>query len=361
MQRILVANRGEIAVRIIHSIKKMGLETVALFHRNENKALHTRMADMAVSLGGGELPETYLNVSKIISIAKEFNCDAIHPGYGFLSENYQFARACEENGIVFIGPSSEVIRQMGSKSEARIIARKAGVPVLEAVEITKNQIPSTIDLKYPLIIKPALGGGGKGMKMVMSENDLKDAIDIACRESLSYFNNDNLIIEPYIENARHIEVQILGDNFGNIIHLFERECSIQRNHQKIIEEAPAVSISEELRNKLYKAAIKIAREIKYTNAGTVEFLVSGNSFYFLEMNTRIQVEHPVTEAITGIDIVEEQIRIAQNNPLSETLKHLKQNGHAIEARICAESSFENFRPSSGIIDFISFPTGPRVE
>jgi acetyl/propionyl-CoA carboxylase alpha subunit len=360
MHRILIANRGEIAVRLIHTIKKMGIEAVAIYHHQERNALHTRLADIAIEIGNGTISETFLNIHKIIEIAINQGCDAIHPGYGFLSENYHFAEACELNGIAFIGPSAKVIQQMGSKSRSKTIAQRAGVPFPETIHLNnENSIPQ--NLNFPVLIKAALGGGGKGMKIVRHENDFPKAFESAKREALTYFNDDKLLVEPYIENARHIEVQVLADNFGNVAHLSERECSIQRNHQKIIEEAPAVSISEVLRNQLHLAAIRIAKEVGYTNAGTVEFLVSDKNFYFLEMNTRIQVEHPVTEAITGIDIVAEQINIAQNLPLSEKLKALKPNGHAIEVRICAENPAENFRPSTGIIDFIDVPKNHRFD
>lgn len=361
MRRILIANRGEIAVRIIQTIKKMGLEAVALYTSSEKDAMHVRLADFSVLLGDGPVTETYLNIARLITSAKENGCDAIHPGYGFLSENYLFAKACEENEINFIGPSGRVIQQMGSKSEARSIVKKIGIPLLEAIEIIGNQLPPADGLQFPVIIKAALGGGGKGMKIVFNSEDLPEAIENARREAISYFSDDKLIIEPYIENARHIEVQILGDNFGKVVHLYERECSIQRNHQKIIEEAPAVSISGDLRKKLHLAAINIAKEIGYTNAGTVEFLVHDNSFYFLEMNTRVQVEHPVTEALIGIDIVFEQIQIANNMPLPEYLDGIVPTGHAIEARICAENPVENFRPSSGKIEFVQFPGNARTD
>jgi 3-methylcrotonyl-CoA carboxylase alpha subunit len=361
MRRILIANRGEIAVRIINTAKRMGIEVVSIYHSNEKGTMHAKLADLSIDLGNGELSETYLNIPKIIGIALENACDAIHPGYGFLSENYLFAKACEENSICFIGPSSEVIRQMASKNEAKQIAKRAGIPYLKAIVVDVNFNEDNLDMNFPLLVKALMGGGGKGMKIVNSKDDLKPAIETARREALAYFGDENVLIEPFLENARHIEVQVLGDIHGNIVHLFERECSIQRNHQKIIEEAPASSIPYDLRSELLKAAIKFAKELKYTNAGTIEFLVHNSDFYFLEMNTRIQVEHPVTEAITGIDIVEEQIQIARGNVLPENLKHLEVSGHAIEARIYAENSYDGFIPSTGKIEFLEFPDTIRID
>ncbi len=361
MKRILIANRGEIAIRIQKTLMAMGIEPVVVYHSDEKGCLHTRNALVAVDLGKGSLGDTYLNISKLIGIAQEYGCEAIHPGYGFLSENHEFAQACEENGIKFIGPTSDVIKQMGLKSKAKEIAIRAGVPVLNSFKYEQHFLPEQAELDYPLLIKAVAGGGGKGMKVVHDPKDFLPNVEAASREAKQYFGNGELLIEPYLEQARHIEVQVLGDDHGNIIHLFERECSLQRNHQKIIEEAPALSISDELRTSLHSAAIKFAKELHYTNAGTVEFLVSGDTFYFLEMNTRIQVEHPVTEMITGVDLVEEQIKIAQGLPLSEKLKKLQVSGHAIEARIYAEDPYQSFMPSTGEISMVEFPENTRVD
>lgn len=361
MKRILIANRGEIAVRIIKTLQKLGIESVAVYHTDEKEPMHCQMADFKVNLGSGSLGDTYLNIQKLISIAKDMACDAIHPGYGFLSENYDFAFACEAVDIKFIGPKGKVIKQMAIKSDAKKIARDAGIAILEGAPINTIEDAKGQASSYPLLIKAVAGGGGKGMKIVRQEKELEQAFVSAQREAEQYFGNKALMLEPYIEDARHIEVQILGDEHGNIVHLFERECSIQRNYQKIIEEAPAVSIDAELRNKLHVAAIRFASELHYTNAGTIEFLVSGKNFWFLEMNTRIQVEHPVTEAITGVDLVEQQINIARGLSLDEKLQNIAPDGHAIESRIYSELPFENFQPSTGEIAFCEFPNNERVD
>jgi acetyl/propionyl-CoA carboxylase alpha subunit len=361
MKQVLVANRGEIAVRIISTLRKLGIHSVAIYHDDEYNTLHAREADFAVSLGNGTLTDTYLNINRIIHIAKEFNCDGIHPGYGFLSENHLFAKACEEHKIKFIGPDSEVIRLMGLKSEAKKIAQRAGVPVFKSVLYDSGFELSKQNFSFPLIIKAVAGGGGKGMKIVHHKEEFNLLVQKAFRESEQYFGNNQLMIEPYLENARHVEVQVIGDNYGNVIHLFERECSLQRNHQKIIEEAPATSIDNNLRAAIHTAAIRFTKELNYTGVGTVEFLVSGGSFYFLEMNTRIQVEHPVTEMITKIDLVKEQILIARGEKLSGNLYNIQPNGHAIEGRLYAENPYHNFRSSSGNISLVSFPENARVD
>lgn len=361
MKQVLIANRGEIALRIIKTLNNLGIGTVAIYHNDEKSALHVAEAQTAVNLGRGSIIDTYLNIPKIIQIAKDYNCDGIHPGYGFLSENYLFAEACEEHQIIFIGPSSEVIRSMGLKSEAKSIAQRAGVPVLESVLYEPGFIPEKHNFTFPLMIKAVAGGGGKGLKIAYNAKEFTNLVAKAQRESEQYFDNKQVMIEPYLDNARHIEVQILGDHQRNMIHLFERECSLQRNHQKIIEEAPAESISDNLRFKIHNAALSFARELNYTGAGTVEFLVSGEKFYFLEMNTRIQVEHPVTEMITNIDLVKEQIFIARGEKLSMKQSDVKITGHAIEARICAENPYENFRASAGRISFVRFPDNIRVD
>lgn len=361
MKRVLIANRGEIAIRIQKTLKRLGIETVAIYHQDEEPAPHIRYADISISLGSGSLQDTYLNISKIVSLAHNYSCDAVHPGYGFLSENHLFAKACEENGIVFIGPSSDIIRLMGLKSEAKHIAEKAGVPVLESIKFSDGSFGDTNNLTYPLIIKAVAGGGGKGLKICRNPGEFKTLLEKARQEAYQYFGNGELIVEPYIEHGRHIEVQLLGDKHGNIVHLFERECTLQRKHQKIIEEAPADSISEKLRSDLHEAAIRFARELGYTSAGTVEFLVSENRFFFLEMNTRIQVEHPVTEMITEFDLIEEQIKIALGEKIPVNLFPLNPKGYAIEVRVCAENPHEGFRASTGRINFVKLPVDIRVD
>jgi acetyl-CoA carboxylase biotin carboxylase subunit len=349
INRILIANRGEIAVRIIKTACEMGIETIAVHDVSEAEAMHVKKADKAVSLGEGTLKDTYLNIDKIIQIARENEVDAIHPGYGFLSENPSFAEACQKNHIVFIGPGPEAIRLMGNKLEAANTAKKINIPLLKyPSETNKGGIPELNAGDFPIMVKASAGGGGKGMRIVRQPEELKDAMESTAREAKNYFGDDTVYIEKYLANPKHIEIQVLADHHGNAVHLFERECSIQRRHQKIIEEAPSPALSEETRKKMTEAALRIVREINYTNAGTVEFLLdSTENFYFMEMNTRIQVEHPVTEMITGVDIVREQIRIAQGLPLSFTQEEVKMNGHAIESRIYAEDVNKNFLPSPG--------------
>jgi 3-methylcrotonyl-CoA carboxylase alpha subunit len=360
--KILIANRGEIAVRIISSAKKLGIHTVAIYSDADESALHTRMADMAYHIGSDNLSESYLNINKIIQIAKASNCQAIHPGYGFLSENPAFAEACEKSGIVFIGPKSSVVKSIGNKIAARAIAKKCGAAITEGLTGTPEEIVSQKGkLLYPLLIKAAAGGGGKGMRIVRKQEELFQAIETASREALSYFGDSAVYVERYIENPRHIEVQVLGDNFGNMIHLFERECSIQRRYQKIIEESPSITLTPEIRDMMCKTAVLIAKSIEYSNAGTIEFLVDQEmNFYFLEMNTRIQVEHPVTEMVTGVDVVEEQIRIASGFPMRYKQDDIAQNGHAIECRIYAENPANGFMPSPGEISLYRQPSGEHV-
>lgn len=353
--KILIANRGEIALRIIRAAQKLSVKTIAIYARGEEKSRHVTEADEAVCLGEGDLNATYLNIEKILFIAQVKGADAIHPGYGFLSENAEFARQCETKGFVFIGPNADVLEKMGNKITAKEIAQSVGVNVLSSVKISKAEsIPSA--LKFPLLIKASYGGGGKGMQVVRSESELIEKLESASRSALNYFGNGEVYCEDYIENARHIEVQLLGDHFGNLVHLYERDCTIQRNHQKIIEEAPATCISDELRSELHLAALKIGRAVNYQNAGTVEFLVDENEqYYFLEMNPRIQVEHPVTEEITGVDIVAEQLNIAAGNHLPFTQNDVRIMGHAIEARIYQEDPACDFVPSTQPISFFQFP------
>ena len=360
--KILVANRGEIAVRIIRSAKKIGIVTACIYADPDEDSLAVNMADEAYGLGSGEIRETYLNIPKIIEIAKNAGCDAIHPGYGFLSENPLFAAACEENGIVFIGPDSGMIRLMGNKIAAREFAVNAGIPVTAgATGDVETLLKAGRNIPFPLLVKAASGGGGKGMRIVANETELASALESTSREAASYFGDGTIYLEQFIENPRHIEVQILGDQFGNVIHLFERECSIQRRYQKIVEESPSPTLTPEVRQKICNAAVKIGSAIHYKNAGTIEFLVDQNlNFYFLEMNTRIQVEHPVTEMVTGIDIVEEQLFIAAGNPLRIDQNKLKQTGHAIECRIYAEDPENKFMPSPGDITLYIPPEGTDV-
>ena len=365
INKVLIANRGEIAVRIIRTLRKLHIASVAVFADNDANALHRRMADEACPLGGGTLKDTYLNVQKIIDAALDAGADAIHPGYGFLSESPELAEACEANNLIFIGPSAEVIRLMGNKIAARKIAMANNIPVTFGMMGDQDEILAMADsLPYPILIKAAAGGGGKGMHIVWQKSDLKDEMERASREAMKYFGDGTIFVEQYIENPRHIEVQILADHFGNVIHLHERECTIQRRYQKIIEESPSPTLTDEKRQQLCETAVKLCQVIHYQNAGTVEFLVDKDlNFYFLEMNTRIQVEHPVTELRTGIDIVEEQIRIARGKEMGWTQEAIQPQGHAIELRIYAENPENNFLPTPGKVTAYHEPQvrGARVD
>jgi len=354
---ILIANRGEIALRIIRTIHRMGKKAVCIYSDADRYLPFILQADAAYPIGDGSLNETYLNTDLIIETAKQAGADAIHPGYGFLSENAGFAQKCRDAGIIFIGPSPEVIDGMGNKANARTTAGEMGVPILKGITGTANRLlEQKKSISYPVLVKPAAGGGGKAMRIVHSEDMLEEAVKGSEREALSYFGSGELYLEHYIEHARHIEVQILADHHGNTIHLFERECSVQRRYQKIIEESPSPSISGSTREKITSAAVKLAAGISYTNAGTIEFLLDTNeNFYFIEMNTRIQVEHPVTEMITGIDLVAEQIRIAEGSVLSKKQEDVRMEGHAIEARIYAEDPEQGFMPSTGLIWDLDYP------
>ena len=347
--KILIANRGEIAVRIIRTARKMGIFTVAVYSAIDRDSLHVREADESVCIGNVELSETYLNIPGIIDAAKKTGCDAIHPGYGFLAENPLFVEACDAAGIIFIGPRAHAMRIMGNKISARDFVKKTGVPVTEGLTGDKETLlKAKKHIGLPVLLKAAAGGGGKGMVIVRDEKELEAAIESTARQAKAYFGDDTIYIEKYLDDPRHIEFQILGDNHGNVIHLFERECSIQRRYQKIIEESPSPTLPMEIRKKMGEAAVRIGKEIGYNNAGTIEFLVDAAlNFYFLEMNTRIQVEHPVTEMVTGIDIVEEQILVASGHPLRLKQEELRQTGHAIECRIYAEDPEQNFLPSPG--------------
>jgi acetyl-CoA carboxylase, biotin carboxylase subunit len=364
-KKILVANRGEIACRIIKAIKEMGIPTLAVYSEADKSALHVLEADDAALLGPPPPLESYLNIDKIMETAKEYGCDAIHPGYGFLAENHLFAKRCEDEGITFIGSSSESIRVMGNKVEARQIMINSGVPVIPGMQGASDDVSlfqkEAEKVGYPVLLKAAAGGGGKGMRVVHKPEDIEDALNGAMREAKSAFGDDSVYLEKYIEEPRHIEFQVFGDKHGNYIHLFERECSIQRRHQKIIEESPSVAVDELIRAKMGEAAVMVASACQYSNAGTVEFLLDKHGgFYFLEMNTRIQVEHPITEMVVGVDLVKEQIRVAAGETLSFNQADLSQRGHAIECRVYAEDAENNFMPSSGKLLFYKEPSGPFI-
>lgn len=358
----MIANRGEIAVRIIKAAQKMGIQTVAIYSRPDADALHTRLADESYFIGEQELSDSYLNIDKIMDIAKQSKSEAIHPGYGFLSESPRLVAQCEKTGITFIGPTTRAIQLMGNKVESRNFVKNLGVPMTKGSTGSIEELKiAALDIKMPILVKAAAGGGGKGMRIVNCIEELEEVIEATSREALAYFGDNEVFIEQFIENPRHIEIQIIGDKHGNVVHLFERECSIQRRYQKIIEESPSPTLNDEIREKMGAAAVEIAKAIDYDSAGTIEFLVDKDlNFYFLEMNTRIQVEHPITELVTGIDIVVEQIKIAAGNKLSFQQKDIHQTGHAIEARIYAEEPENNFRPSPGVISFYHPPIGDNI-
>jgi acetyl-CoA carboxylase biotin carboxylase subunit len=361
-QKILIANRGEIAIRIASTARKLGIATAAIYSEHDKHALHTKATDEAWDLGPGDLASTYLNIPLIIKIAHTAGCDAIHPGYGFLSENPAFAQACKDAGIQFIGPSASVILAMGNKIAARDLAKKAGLPVGEGITGSPEELlEQAHNLPYPVLIKAAAGGGGKGMRIVRKSDELKDLLETTSREAASYFGDGSVYIERFVEEPRHIEVQILGDNYGNVVHFYERECSIQRRYQKIIEESPSPTLNHEVRESICKAAVDLAASIGYSGAGTIEFLVDKDlNFFFLEMNTRIQVEHPVTELVTKVDLVEEQILIAAGHELRFKQAQITQYGHAIECRIYAEDPENNFMPSPGTMLLFQAPSGRDI-
>ncbi|MDY2627130.1 MAG: acetyl-CoA carboxylase biotin carboxylase subunit [Lachnospiraceae bacterium] len=365
IEKILIANRGEIAVRIIRACREMGIETVAVYSEADREALHTQLADEAICIGPAPSSESYLNMERIISATMISGADAIHPGFGFLSENSKFAELCEQCNITFIGPSSQVISRMGNKSEARNTMIAAGVPVTpgstEPIFEAADGVEIAEKIGYPVIIKAALGGGGKGMRVAETPEEFENSFNTAQKEAQMAFGDNTMYIEHYVQHPRHIEFQILADQYGNVVHLGERDCSIQRNHQKMIEESPSIALSDELRREMGEAAVKAAKAAGYTNAGTIEFLLENNEkFYFMEMNTRIQVEHPVTEWVTGIDLVKEQIRIADGQKLNLTQDQIQIKGHAIECRINAENPAKNFRPSPGTITDMYLPGGKGV-
>ncbi|MCI8383676.1 MAG: acetyl-CoA carboxylase biotin carboxylase subunit [Clostridia bacterium] len=365
MNKILIANRGEIAVRIIRACKEMNLKTVAVYSETDKDAMHTRLADEAVCIGPANPGKSYLNFKNIIESANITGADSIHPGFGFLSENSQFAKICQESNIKFIGPSFEVIEKMGNKSNAKEMMKSAGVPVIPgsdgSVKGLKDAIKIANKIGYPVLLKAASGGGGKGIRLVNNEEEMESSYHIVKQEAKVSFNDDEIYIEKFIKNPRHVEIQILADEHGNVIHLGERDCSIQRRNQKIIEETPSTAIDEKLRNKMGETAIKVAKIAGYTSCGTIEFLVdSDKNFYFMEMNTRIQVEHPITEQRTGIDIVKAQIKIAGGEPLKIKQKNVEFRGHSIECRINAENPSKNFMPCPGTITGLNLPGGNGV-
>lgn len=365
---LLIANRGEIACRVIQSAQRLGCRTIAVYSKADASALHTQIAEEAVFAGPSPVEQSYLNAERILEIAEARGADAIHPGYGFLSENARFATACAERGLAFIGPSPEAIRQMGAKNVAKTIMSDAGIPILPGYHGTSHDDQTLREqadrIGYPILVKAVAGGGGKGMRQVDDGEHLLEALDACRREAESAFGNDALLLEKYLHDPRHVEVQIFGDQMGDVVHLFDRDCSIQRRHQKIVEEAPARGLSSELAARMRASAVDAGKAIGYVGAGTVEFLVSEDRYYFMEMNTRLQVEHPVTEMITGIDLVEWQLRVAAGQPLPEKQESIEVRGHAVEARLYAEDVDRQFLPTGGQIAFLKFPRnqpGIRVD
>ena len=363
--KILIANRGEIAVRIIRACREMGIRTVAVYSEADKDCLHTLLADEAICIGPAPSSQSYLNMERILSATAAMKADAIHPGFGFLSENARFAKLCQQCNITFIGPSAEIINRMGNKSEARNTMMQAGVPVVpgskEPVYTAEDGLVMAKEIGFPVMIKASSGGGGKGMRISRSEEDFTEHFNAAQLESVKGFSDDTMYIEKYIEKPRHVEFQIMGDKFGHVVHLGERDCSIQRRHQKVMEESPCEVISPELRKKMGEVAVKAAKAVNYENAGTIEFLLDKDkNFYFMEMNTRIQVEHPVTEMVSGIDLIKEQIRVAAGEPLSVSQEDIQIKGHAIECRINAENPKKHFMPCPGRITNVHIPGGNGV-
>ncbi len=364
-QKILIANRGEIAVRIIRACRNMGIRSVAVYSKEDKDSLHVQLADQRICIGEGPAKNSYLNMERIVTAALNMGADAIHPGFGFLSENADFVRLCEKNGITFIGPKAEVIDSMGNKSHARRTMMEAGVPVVpgtkEPVYDAETGVKLAEEIGYPVMIKASSGGGGKGMRVAKSADEFEFQFNMAQRESANAFGDDTMYIERFIENPRHVEIQIMADKFGNVVALGERDCSVQRNHQKLIEESPSPAINDEIRNAMNRDAVLAARTVNYTNAGTVEFILDPKgSYYFMEMNTRIQVEHGVTEMVTGTDLIIEQIRVAMGEPLSFNQEGIQLRGHAIECRINAEIPQKNFMPSPGVVKHLHLPAGNGV-
>ena len=364
-QKILIANRGEIAVRIIRACRNMGIRSVAVYSKEDKDSLHVQLADQRICIGEGPARNSYLNMERIVTAALNMGADAIHPGFGFLSENADFVRLCEKNGLTFIGPKADVIDSMGNKSHARKTMMEAGVPVVpgtkEPVYDAETGIKLAEEIGYPVMIKASSGGGGKGMRVAKSSDEFEFQFNMAQRESANAFGDDTMYIEKFIENPRHVEIQVMGDKFGNVVALGERDCSVQRNHQKLIEESPSPAINDEIRNAMNRDAVLAAKTVNYTNAGTIEFILDPKgTYYFMEMNTRIQVEHGVTEMVTGTDLIIEQIRVAMGEPLSFNQEGIRLTGHAIECRINAEIPEKNFMPSPGVVKHLHLPAGNGV-
>lgn len=365
LKKVLIANRGEIAVRIIRACREMGIRTVAIYSEADKNALHKTLADEAICIGPAQSSKSYLNIKAIIEAACLTGADSIHPGFGFLSENANFAKICKEIGIKFIGPSSELIELLGNKSQAKETMKKAGVPVVpgsDGLITSKDQAVKIAEkIKYPVMLKASAGGGGRGIRIAYNKEELEKNYDLVKQEAKISFNDDSIYLEKFIENPRHVEIQILADEHGNCVHLGERDCSIQRRNQKILEETPSMAINEKTRKKMGQIAVKAVKEIGYSNAGTIEFLVDKNQdFYFMEMNTRVQVEHPITEMVTGVDIIKEQIRIASGEKLSYKQENIKLTGHCMEARINAENPNKNFMPCPGTITGLHLPGGNGI-
>ena len=365
MDKLLIANRGEIAVRICRAAHELGLRTVAVYSEADREALHVRVADEAYELGPPEPLQSYLHQDRLLAIARESGADAVHPGYGFLSENASFAAACTDAGLIFVGPSPDAMRRMGSKIESKAIAEQAKVPVIPGYSAGdgatfRQHAPGEAErLGYPILVKASAGGGGKGMRIVEAPGDLQSALDAGAREAQQAFGDATLMLETYITQPRHVEIQVLGDQHGHLVHLYERECSIQRRHQKIIEETPSTAVTPDVREAMAAAAIRLASAVNYTGAGTVEFILGPDGqFYFLEMNTRLQVEHPITELVTGIDLVHQQLRIARGEPIAFGQGDIIQRGHAIECRLYAEDPARGFIPATGKIAVLREPHGP---
>lgn len=365
LKKVLIANRGEIAVRIIRACREIGIRTVAVYSEADRNSLHRKMADESVCIGPAKSGLSYLNVKNLIEAACQTGADSIHPGYGFLSESSSFAKMCNEIGIKFIGPSSEIIELMGNKSKAKATMKKAGVPVVPGsnglVESLDDAKAISKKIKYPVIIKASAGGGGKGIRIAYNEEELINSYDIVKQEAKISFNDDSIYIEKFIENPRHVEVQVLADEYGNVVHLGERDCSVQRRNQKVLEETPSMILTDKVRKKMFDVTVKAVKEIGYSSVGTIEYLVDKNlDFYFMEMNTRIQVEHPITEMVSGVDIVKEQIRAASGEKLSVSQKDISFSGHSIECRINAENPNKNFMPCPGLITGLLLPGGNGV-
>ena len=365
LKKVLIANRGEIAVRIIRACREIGIRTVAVYSEADRNSLHRKMADESVCIGPAKSGLSYLNVKNLIEAACQTGADSIHPGYGFLSESSSFAKMCNEIGIKFIGPSSEIIELMGNKSKAKATMKKAGVPVVPGsnglVESLDDAKAISKKIKYPVIIKASAGGGGKGIRIAYNEEELINSYDIVKQEAKISFNDDSIYIEKFIENPRHVEVQVLADEYGNVVHLGERDCSVQRRNQKVLEETPSMILTDKVRKKMFDVTVKAVKEIGYSSVGTIEYLVDKNlDFYFMEMNTRIQVEHPITEMVSGVDIVKEQIRTASGEKLSVSQKDISFSGHSIECRINAENPNKNFMPCPGLITGLLLPGGNGV-